>query len=438
MSTSASLNRREFSKQLAAGVGGAFLSPALAAVTRAAGAAETPSRPNVVLVMSDQHAYKYCGFMGHPIVRTPNLDRIAREGVVFRNTYCGNPVCAPSRAGMVSGVYPSDCNSFCNATAWDGSLPTWPGLLRDAGYRTFGTGKMDVHGKFDLGFESASNLSNSHWKNPDITGFFRRPLCARPGERKLIDGRSRTARHKDAAVAAATIDFIRQQPKGGPPWTAYCGPHMPHPSFTGLKEYYDYHLARVDRPNVPPGHLEDLHFVYAQLRHFKDIATPIPEERIRRARAAYYAMINELDDYIGQIWDALEETGQLANTKATGNTSTSPGTTGCSSIWRRIRASFRTGLKTRVRKPYCRSFRPSSTRKSIRSKSPSGRFARSESVLIRWRRVSPKTRCWTNSATGWERARRSPCSMPITDAPSSTTTRKRKRVTTHKSLIAVR
>src|SRR5438552_9343829 len=134
MNTSpAGLNRRDFSKQLAAGIGGALLSPALAAIAEAA-ATNTGSRskPNIVLLISDQHSYKYCGFMGHPVVRTPNMDRMAREGVAFRSAYCGNPVCAPSRAGMVSGVYPSDCNSFCNSTAWDGSLPTWPGLLRDA------------------------------------------------------------------------------------------------------------------------------------------------------------------------------------------------------------------------------------------------------------------------------------------------------------------
>ena len=67
-------------------------------------------------------------------------------------------------------------------------------------------------------------------------------------------------------------------------------------------------------PNIPPGHLEDLHLVYQELRHFKRIATPIPEERIRRARAAYYAMISELDEYIGRLLDALEKSGQLENT----------------------------------------------------------------------------------------------------------------------------
>lgn len=64
----------------------------------------------------------------------------------------------------------------------------------------------------------------------------------------------------------------------------------------------------------PPGHVENLHYVFQQLRHFKRIATPIEEEKIRRARAGYYGMITELDDYVGQLWDTLEQTGQLDNT----------------------------------------------------------------------------------------------------------------------------
>lgn len=257
---------------------------------------------------------RYCGFMGHPIVRTPNLDRIAARGVVFRNTYCGSPVCTPSRAGMLSGVYPSDCDSFCNATVWDGRLPTWPGLLRDAGYHTFGTGKMDARGDHDLGFDESPNLGNGHWSNPDITAFFRRPLGYRVDERRIVNGDSRTKRHGDGALAVASIDFIRKQTPGGKPWAIYCGPHMPHDPFVGLKEYYDDYLPRVDLPHVTTESLEAQHVVFNQLRHFKDIATPIPEERIRRARAAYYAMVTELDGYVGQIWDALEASGQLENT----------------------------------------------------------------------------------------------------------------------------
>lgn len=309
------INRRDFSKQLAAGLGGALVAPGLAAAASSPRGSEPEAavKPNIVFILSDQHAYKYCGFMGHPIVRTPNLDRIAARGVVFQNTYCNNPVCAPARAGMLSGAYGSDVNSFCNATTWDGSLPAWPAMLRDAGYLTFGTGKMDCDDRFDMGFQQ-NGVTNGHATNPDITAFFRRPLCARPSERSRAEGRPRDERHKDATQATKTAEFIRSHKPGSGPWAAYCGWLLPHPAFVGLRHYFEDYMKRSDLPNIPPGHLEDLHFVFQELRHFKNVATPIPEDRQRRARAAYYAMITELDEYVGQIWTAVEETGQLENT----------------------------------------------------------------------------------------------------------------------------
>ncbi|MGH8018197.1 MAG: sulfatase-like hydrolase/transferase [Opitutaceae bacterium] len=316
MKTSPSLSRREFSRHLAAGVAGAWLPSALGSSAAQAAITEQPSsQPNIVFVLSDQHACGYCGFMGHPFVRTPNLDRIAARGAVFRNTYCGNPVCAPSRSGMICGAYGSDVNSFCNATVWDGSLPAWPALLRDAGYITFGTGKMDTSDEHDLGFTQNAGLRNQHQRDPDVTAFFRRPLCGRVNERHQVDGRTRAQPHQgDTQVTARSIDFIHAQPKGGAPWLVYCGGSLPHPPFTARKEDFESYLARVDLPHIPAGHLEELHFVFQQLRHFKNIATPIPEARLLRARAAYCAMITELDENAGRIWRALEETGQLDNT----------------------------------------------------------------------------------------------------------------------------
>jgi choline-sulfatase len=311
------MTRREFGGNLLRGLGGAALATTfhpLSALASAGAASGAGRKPNIILVLSDQHAYKYCGFMGHPVVRTPNLDKIAARGVVFRNTYCGSPVSAPSRAGMISGVYPSDCNSFCNSTAWDGGIPAWPALMRDAGYHTFGTGKMDAHDNFDLGFVESMNINNSHWKKPDITSLFRRPLCIRPAARNQVDGRPRATPHRDAQVVKATEAFIRRQRGGGKPWVAYCGAHAPHDPFTGLGKYYDYYLARADMPEVADEELERQHIVFTQMRYHKNLGTPIPAERVRRARAGYYAMITELDGHIGRLWTALEETGQLEHT----------------------------------------------------------------------------------------------------------------------------
>jgi choline-sulfatase len=274
-----------------------------------------PDRPNVVVVCSDQHGYRYTGYGGHPYVETPSVDRLASEGVVFENAYCTSPVCTPSRASLMTGVYPSDANAFCNSTVWDGSHPTWGTRLREAGYRTWSTGKFDLDPVHEIGFEEI-DTSHGHASSPDITSLFRRPVCYRMGERPGVDGRPREERHGDADLAANAESFLREEaPDTDEPWAAWVGFTQPHPPFTALEKQYDYyHPGRVEPPNVPPGHREDQHLLFQRLRSFKRLADPIPRERIRRARAGYYGMITELDEYVGRLHEALADAGELEDT----------------------------------------------------------------------------------------------------------------------------
>ena len=253
--------------------------------------------------------------MGHPFVKTPNMDRIARDGTVFEDCYTGNPVCVPGRSSMMTGMYASDCNSFCNSTVWDGSHPLWSKRLKDVGYCCWATGKLDLNDKLDTGFVEVET-KHGHASNPDITSLFRRRVGYRIGSREGVNGKSSINRNDDINKAKTALKFINEQSADlKQSWALYVGFHEPHPKYVGFEKYYNmYYPNQVDMPNIPPGHLEDLHLVYQELRHFKRIATPIPEERIRRARAAYYAMISELDEYIGWLMDALEKSDQLKNT----------------------------------------------------------------------------------------------------------------------------
>lgn len=271
-----------------------------------------PERPNIVFICSDQHGYRYTGYNEHPHVETPQIDRIADEGVVFDDTYCSSPVCTPSRASLATGVHPSDVNSFCNSTVWDGSNPTWGSLLRDAGYRTWATGKLDLNPSCDIGFEEV-DTTHGHAENPDITSLFRRPLCYRVDERPMVDGESREERSTDEALVENATTFLQQEaPNEDRPWAMWVGFNQPHPPFSAHEDHY--YPGRVDLPDVPPGHFEDQHLVFQRLRHFKRVATPIPDGRVRRARAAYYGMIAELDEYVGRIRTALAESGELEDT----------------------------------------------------------------------------------------------------------------------------
>jgi choline-sulfatase len=294
------MTRRDFGVGLAAGLGGTAIGKAAA------------KKPNIVFICSDQHSGRFLGCNGHPVVRTPNMDRIAGMGVNFRNTYSGNPVCVPGRASMMSGMYASDVNAFCNSTPL-GAEPTWGNYLRDAGYRCWSTGKLDLTFGADYGFEQ-TRTTHGHSRNPDITSLFRSPVCFRPDERKNVNGQFTDRVDPDAALARSAIQFIRER-GAQKPWAIYVGMHMPHPKWIAEKKYLDiYPPDKMPLPDIPAGYLERRHTMFQVMANFKNMQVPIPEDRIRRARAAYFGMVSEVDEYVGWLLDEVEKSGQLDNT----------------------------------------------------------------------------------------------------------------------------
>jgi arylsulfatase A-like enzyme len=106
----------------------------------------SPAQPNILLVMADQMAAPALPFHGHPVVQAPNLSRLAEEGVVFDSAYCSSPLCAPSRASLVTGQFPSRLSVYDNAAEFPASIPTFGHYLRDLGYHTCLCGKMHFIG----------------------------------------------------------------------------------------------------------------------------------------------------------------------------------------------------------------------------------------------------------------------------------------------------
>ena len=274
-------------------------------------------RPNIVFICSDQHSgLQLMGQPGGEIqARTPNLRRLAEMGVRFTNAYSVNPVCTPARAALMTGRFASDVGSYCNSTPFEGQVPTWGNYLQKAGYSCWATGKLDLTPKADLGFKQVKT-DQGHYEKPDITSLFRRPMCYRVDERKQADGTVGDASAHDQRVLETGLSILRNDvPDGGKPWVTYMGFTMPHPPFITSQKYWDmYPPDQVRMPNVPPGYLERLHPVFQTMRRFSMTATPIPEERIRHARTAYYGMISQLDERIGQILDELEKRDELKNT----------------------------------------------------------------------------------------------------------------------------
>ncbi len=281
-------------------------------------AAQVPTtgrRPNILFICSDQHAASVLEANGHALVKTPNLDRLASNGVNFRYAYSGNPVCAPGRACMMTGMFASDVASYCNSTPFDGRVPTWGNRLRDAGYECWATGKMDLwHGK-DFGFREVGT-SHGHSQDPDITSLFRSPVCFRANERANVNGDFRDRPSPDQPKVNNAIKFLREESgKSGKPWCMYVGMTKPHPKWNASTKYESlYPLDQIPLPRWPRNYLEKRHTMFQILANFKNVQLPVPEERVRKARAAYFAMVTEVDELIGTILAELDRSGQRDNT----------------------------------------------------------------------------------------------------------------------------
>jgi len=182
----------------------------LAAAAASSDAAET-KRPNVLMIVGDDWGWGDYGFMGHPTIKTPHLDRLAKSGVVFSNAYVPNSLCRPSLATMLTGMYPHQHKIFFNDPP-DGvdrttihcidSLPTIPRQLKTAGYRSFQTGKFWEGHHENGGFTEGMTVKGRH------------------GDDGLVIGRK---------TLQPIYDFLE---KGhGEPffiWYAPMMPHMPH------------------------------------------------------------------------------------------------------------------------------------------------------------------------------------------------------------------
>ena len=102
------------------------------------------SRPNILIITTDQHNPTCMGYEGHPVVRTPNIDALARSGTIFSRAYVTNPVCSPTRASLFTGLYPSGHRLRMNGIALSPSVPTFTQALLDSGYTTYCVGKIHL------------------------------------------------------------------------------------------------------------------------------------------------------------------------------------------------------------------------------------------------------------------------------------------------------
>lgn len=275
---------------------------------------------NVLFVMVDELQARVLTGPDRPAVATPNLDRLAARGTVFRNAYTPSPICVPARAAVATGRYPHQLGYWDNAHAYDGRAPSWGHVLQRAGVPATSIGKLHYRRDDDpIGFENRILPMHIVDGIGQIWGSVRNPL---PKQRRAVGmlgaigpGVSKYNEY-DMRVAAAAEAWLSAREPAEPgeataPWAAFVSFVAPHFPLTAPPEYMARYPA--DAMALPPARPEAGHPVHPWVARMNDIEDSDAElgddARRREAIAAYYALCTFVDAQVGRALDALEAAG---------------------------------------------------------------------------------------------------------------------------------
>lgn len=285
----------------------------------------TRRRPNILFLMTDQHRGDCIGADGNKAIRTPNLDRIAREGVRFRCAYTSVPSCTPARAGLLTGLSPWRHGMLGYGRVAHEYRNEKPKMLRDAGYQTLGIGKMhwfpqrhphgfhktllDESGRAETpGFVSdyrAWFRQEAPGLNPDATGIGWNDYAAKP---YALPERL----HPTRWTADTAVEFLNSY-KGQEPFflkVSFARPHSPYdPPERFWKLYED-----ADLPQPAVGKWAERHAMRGKTLPKDTWRGDLGEAQVRQSRQGYYGSVTFIDEQIGRILEALERRGWLEDT----------------------------------------------------------------------------------------------------------------------------
>ncbi|MEM7114301.1 MAG: choline-sulfatase [Chloroflexota bacterium] len=284
------------------------------------------SHPNFLIIMCDQLAGPALPIYGHPVVKAPNLSQLAAEGTVFENAYCNNPVCAPSRSSMATGQLSSRIGTYDNAAEFASSIPTFAHYLRNLGYQTCVSGKMHFVGADQLhGFEQRLTTDvypggfdwTPDWERPlsDRFPWYHQPDSVRMAGPVKVSMQIDYDNEVCFQAVRKIYDYPRMEDKR--PFFLMASFTQPHDPFNAAQAYWDlYDHDEIDMPTVGRIPNDELDAHSYRLRQMVGILDDemITDEMIRNARHSYYGMISDIDAKVGELVQALKDTGQYDNT----------------------------------------------------------------------------------------------------------------------------
>ncbi len=316
--------RRDFLKTMALGAA-SLASPAALRAAQQAGT--EGKRPNVLFIAVDD-LRPQIGCYGHKQMISPNIDRLASNGVIFSRCYCQVPVCGASRASLLTGVRPTP-ERFLNYATWaDKDLPgvlSLPKHLRDHGYYTISNGKVFHHAT-----DCVTGWRERPWRpGPSPAGNWRNYVtkeniavaATRKGRGPAFEvGEVPDNAYFDGQIADKAISDLRRLKEMDKPFFLAVGFLKPHLPFNAPVKYWELYkreeIDLADNPFRPKGAPDAALHNWGELRNYEGIPQkgPLPDDLARTLVHGYYACVSYTDVQIGRVMKELERLGFRDNT----------------------------------------------------------------------------------------------------------------------------
>ena len=349
------LNRRKFLVQtLKTGIGGYFADPSMKVFIEAQPEKSEwvdkvlNIKPDIIFFQTDQQRWDALGRL-NPHIKTPNLDRLAGNGVIYRQATCQSPSCVPSRNSMMFGLYPSQLGILSNGShsIGDAFLPCdpLPARLLKAGYQTAGFGKTHwgrtdqqkdtrgfeyrVVGAKEVGMEKGAVLYQDDVDPYGLKAYRKETADYGAGEEGVPGYIGMTSHvteqdHRDGYVAEKCLEFLDTGADQNRPLFLYLSFLKPHAGLNVPKRFEDfYDINTIPDTEQPPFDVEpDTHLAYSdkgsefmgtRYKGWHDVWSKMTPMERRRTTLRYYANCSWLDDYFGKVLDKLEKLGRLKN-----------------------------------------------------------------------------------------------------------------------------
>ena len=274
-------------------------------------------RPNVLVILTDDQRADALSVAGHPHLKTPNIDRLANEGVHFRNAFCTTSLCSPSRASILSGLYAHTHGVTNNFTEYPPDLASFPKLLRQAGYDT------GYIGKWHMGEENDNPRPGfDHFVTHKGQGkYFDTEFNFNGKERRVAKG------YYTHVVTDMAVDFLKRD-RGAKPFMLILGhkaPHsfyIPEPKYERAFDAVAFPYPRTafllgDKPAWFKQRLDTWHGIYGPLFDYRKKFPDRSPEAVKDFEAmtrGYLGTILSVDDSVGRLYEHLRSAGQLDNT----------------------------------------------------------------------------------------------------------------------------